>query len=336
MLHKIKHTFLYLLIFPALSLLLYNCSSSESSDCTQTWYQDNDGDGLGNPNTTSTACERPLGYVDNGNDTDDTKHAFDDTNTLEIPAEGYTTPSHYDGMTMIWSDEFEDNSLNANYWTFQTGDGCPGNCGWGNNELEFYSANNTSLENGYLVIKAKEENAGGKNYTSSRITTQGKFTVNYGRIDVRAALPEGQGIWPAIWMLGENITEVSWPACGEIDIMEMVGGDGKENTVHGTAHWDHEGNYASYGQGFTLSDGTFKDAFHVFSIVWNSETITWYVDDEPFNVIDITPEALSEFQNDFHLLLNLAVGGNWPGTPDTTTTFPQFFIVDYVRVFQQN
>jgi beta-glucanase (GH16 family) len=135
-------------------------------------------------------------------------------------------------------------------------------------------------------------------------------------------------------MLGENFGSVGWPASGEIDIMEMIGGNGRENTVHGTVHWDNNGQYASYSQGNTLNAGTFADEFHVFSIVWNETSITWYRDDIQFNVVDITPAALSEFKNEFFLIFNVAVGGNWPGSPNTSTVFPQHMIVDYVRVFQ--
>lgn len=249
-----------------------------------------------------------------------------------IPTTGYSTPESYDGMTLVWQDEFEGESLNLEDWTFERG---TGSNGWGNNELQFYREENTSLQDGYLIITAKEEDYEGREYTSSRIVTQGKQSFQYGRIDIRAALPNGQGIWPALWMLGESFSTVSWPACGEIDIMEMIGGgDGRDNKVHGTIHWDNAGSYASYGQSVTLEEGIFSDEFHVFSIVWDETSITWYLDDVQFNVVDITPENLSEFQEEFFFIFNVAVGGNWPGSPDATTEFPQRMIVDYVRVFQ--
>ncbi|PCJ98448.1 MAG: glycoside hydrolase [Flavobacteriaceae bacterium] len=319
-------------------LICLLCSCSKSSSCEKkNWFQDSDTDGLGNALVVLSQCEKPLGYVSNDTDTDDTVNANDPIqNTLNIPATGYETPDNYADMVSVWSDEFNGNSLDEEYWNFQIGNGCPDVCGWGNNELEYYTEENTTVKDGYLVIEAKKEILNSASYTSSRINTQGKFTLQYGRVDVRAALPEGQGIWPAIWMLGENISSVGWPACGEIDIMEMIGGQGREKTVHGTAHWDHVGNYASYGQDYSLSSKTFKDEFHVFSIVWTSETITWYVDDIEYNVIDITPVELNEFQNEFHFLINLAVGGNWPGDPNNATTFSQFLIVDYIRVFQEN
>lgn len=247
----------------------------------------------------------------------------------EIPEAGYTTPESYDGMTLVWQDEFEGNALNTDNWTYEKG-----GHGWGNNELQYYREENTTVEEGYLIITAKKENYEGKEYTSSRLVTQGKQEFKYGRIDIRALLPEGQGIWPALWMLGANFPTVGWPASGEIDIMEMIGGSGRENQVHNTMHWEHTGEHASYGKDYVLDEGTFNDEFHVFSLVWDAETITAYVDDEQYNVFDITPEELNEFQQAYFLIFNIAVGGNWPGNPDDNTTFPQRMVVDYVRVFQ--
>jgi beta-glucanase (GH16 family) len=146
-------------------------------------------------------------------------------------------------------------------------------------------------------------------------------------------LPKGQGIWPALWMLGKNINAVGWPKCGEVDIMEMVGGAGKDNVLYGTAHWDNNNSHASYGGNTKLATGIFNDEFHVFSIVWDAKKIIWYLDGVQFHVIDTTPEGLSEFQEEFFLIFNVAVGGQWPGSPDGTTILPQQMIVDYVRVF---
>jgi beta-glucanase (GH16 family) len=244
---------------------------------------------------------------------------------------GYTSPESYEGMHLVWRDEFEGNRLNTDDWTFETGTGSDG---WGNAELQYYREENTSVQDGYLKITAKEESHGGRNYTSSRIKTQGKQSFQYGRIDIRAKMPEGQGIWPALWMLGSNFPTAGWPACGEIDIMEMIGGAGRENTVHGTIHWSHEGSHAYYGNGHTLNEGTLADQFHVFSIVWDESNITWYIDDIEFNVVDITPAELSEFHQEFFFIFNVAVGGRWPGSPDSNTSFPQSMLVDYVRVFQ--
>ncbi|HPH46598.1 MAG TPA: glycoside hydrolase family 16 protein, partial [Chryseolinea sp.] len=210
-----------------------------------------------------------------------------------------------------------------------------GSGGWGNNELQYYTNANTIMQDGYLTIKAKKETMGGYNYTSSRIITKGKQEFKYGRIDIRAILPKGQGIWPALWMLGSNISTVGWPKCGEIDIMEMIGGGAnRDNRVYGTVHWDNAGAYASYGGNKTLSEGIFADKFHVFSIVWNEEEIIWYLDDVQYHVISLEPAELSEFKSDYFVIFNVAVGGNWPGAPDATLIFPQRMIVDYIRVFQ--
>lgn len=254
----------------------------------------------------------------------------DGGDTGGVPAIGYSTPESYEGMDLVWRDEFDGNELSAD-WTYEIG---TGSNGWGNNELQYYRKENTEVHDGYLIITAKEETFQDMSYTSSRIITSGKQSFQYGRIDIRAAVPKGQGIWPALWMLGSNFTTVGWPACGEIDIMEMIGGTGKDNTVHGTVHWQNAGNYASYGDHYTLKSGILADEFHVFSIVWNASSITWYIDDIEYHVIDITPAELSEFHNDFFFIFNVAVGGNWPGSPDLSTVFPQRMAVDYVRVFQ--
>lgn len=252
------------------------------------------------------------------------------------PNAGYTSPSTYDGYNLVWADEFSGSALSAD-WTFELGDGCPDLCGWGNQELEFYKKENTSLKDGNLIITAKKENAGSRSYTSSRLITKGKKSFTYGRIDIRAKLPKGQGMWPALWMLGENITEVGWPKCGEIDIMELVGGspENKDGTIHGTVHWDNGGSYANYGGKTALPFGIFNDEFHVFSIIWDTEKIVWLLDNVQYHVIDIRPAGLDEFHKPFYFILNVAVGGTWPGSPDASTVFPQEMKVDYIRVFQK-
>jgi beta-glucanase (GH16 family) len=251
-----------------------------------------------------------------------------------VPTTGYTTPESYDGMSLVWRDEFNGNSLNAADWTHELGNGVDG---WGNNELQFYRPENTQVKEGLLIITAKKEKQQGFDYTSSRIVTAGKKEFRYGRIDIRAALPQGKGIWPALWMLGANYQTDPWPKCGEIDIMELVGGGDGDKTVHGTAHWEaDDGTRAEYTGDTSLESGTFGDEFHVFSIEWTPQAITWLVDDEEFHVINIEPASLSEFQKEFFFIFNVAVGGNWPGAPNADTTFPQRMMVDYVRVFQTN
>ncbi len=247
---------------------------------------------------------------------------------------GYSTPLSYDGMTLLWQDEFTGNGVDQTKWTFEIGDGCP-NCGWGNNELQYYRQENTAVSDGYLTITAKKEPFQNKNYTSSRLITKDKFEFQYGRVDIRAKMPEGQGIWPALWMLGANIDQVSWPACGEVDIMEMVGGgSGRDNVTHGTAHWDNNGSHAEYGDSFQLSSGNLSDEFYVFSIIWTETSIRWFINDTQYHAMNITGSDLSEFQKDFFFIMNIAVGGNWPGAPNSSTLFPQTMTVDYIRVFQ--
>jgi len=232
---------------------------------------------------------------------------------------------------LVWSDEFDSTSVNLDNWSYETG-----GSGWGNNELEYYTDRNANsyIEDGKLIIKAQQESFGGRSYTSARLKTQDKRFWQYGKIEARIKLPYGQGMWPAFWMLGENIPFAGWPACGEIDIMEMIGGQGRENTVYGTGHWDNSGQHAQYGNHYSLSSGTFADSFHVFRIEWDQNSIKWYVDNSLYTTLNITPSGLSEFHQDFFIVLNLAVGGNWPGNPNSSTTFPQYLEVDYIRVYQ--
>ena len=254
-------------------------------------------------------------------------------NTTGIPTTGYTTPETYQGYRLAWKDDFDGNTLSSD-WKHEigTGDG-----GWGNSELQYYRPENTSVENGLLIITAKKESFNGQEYTSSRITTQGKRNFKYGRVDIRAVLPEGQGLWPALWMLGESITNVGWPKCGEIDIMEMIGGQPtNDKTTHGTVHWDNNGTYANFGKSYTNSNGKLSEQFHVYSIIWDEKAVRWYFDDVLYNTVDTTPSALSEFQANFFFIFNLAVGGKWPGSPIESTKFSQRMAVDYIRVFQLN
>ena len=246
---------------------------------------------------------------------------------VEIPTMGYSTPDSYPNMDLIWQDEFTASNVDMSNWTFELGNG---NGGWGNNELQFYKNENTSIVDGHLVIEARKE-VSGPQYTSSRIITKDKFDFKYGRVDIRAALPTGQGMWPALWMLGSNFQTVGWPACGEIDIMEVIGNE--PNTCHGTAHWSNGGQHAQYG-GNINSSSSLHEIFHVFSIVWTENQIKWLLDDVQYNVLSTSSSELSEFQGNFFFIFNVAVGGNWPGSPNASTQFPQRMIVDYIRVFQ--
>lgn len=255
----------------------------------------------------------------------------DDDEMMEILSDeqGFYTPAEYPSMNLKWSDEFEGDELNTADWTYEIGDGCPNLCGWGNDELETYTDEeaNSRVEDGNLIITARKENG---DYTSARIKTQDKVELLFGRIDVRAKLPKGQGIWPAIWMLGANIDQVSWPASGELDIMELVGHE--PAVVHGTVHFDNNGYQSSTGSRM-LNNGDFSDQFHVFSVVWERDRIRWYVDNQIFKTFTKSGSNGNPFNAPFFFIMNIAVGGSWPGNPDGTTVFPQEMVVDYIRVF---
>ena len=245
--------------------------------------------------------------------------------------DGYSTPDSYAGYDLVWSDEFEGNALDLGTWTRELG-----NHGWGNNELQNYtnSDENSFVSNGNLIIEAREEPSGGSNYSSARLISSGNADFQYGRIDIRAKLPKGQGVWPALWMLGSNFWDISWPHCGEIDIMEIVGHE--PDKLHGTIHWEGAGGYASFGGNTRLDEGDFSDKYHVFTIIWDDAKIRWFLDDELYHQVDITPAHMTEFHANFFFIMNIAVGGNWPGSPDATTVFPQRMYVDYIRVFQED
>jgi beta-glucanase (GH16 family) len=263
-----------------------------------------------------------VGTIEN----DDTKVGF--TNA------GYDAPTTYAGYTLAWSDEFNSNTLNTSIWSFENGDGCPNICGWGNNELEYYRPENLFFQDGKMIIEAKQENFGGKNYTSSKILTRGKKSFKFGRIDIRAKLPYGKGIWPAFWLLPQNNVYGGWPKSGEIDLMELVGHE--PNRSHGTVHYGPGPGSTQYNKSYALPSGKFNDEFHVFSIEWKQDQIRWFIDGVPFSTFTKADAGANTypFNEEFFLIFNLAVGGNWPGNPDATTYVPQWLIVDYVRVYQ--
>ncbi|NOS94356.1 MAG: family 16 glycosylhydrolase [Cyclobacteriaceae bacterium] len=258
-------------------------------------------------------------------------------NGMYLPTKnsGYSTPTVYPGYTLTWSDEFIGSELNRTNWNTEIGNG---NNGWGNNELQYYtgSFNNVFVSDGNLVIEARKELQSGFSYTSSRLTSQGKRSFKFGRVDIRAKLPVGKGIWPALWMLGNNITSIGWPACGETDIMELVGT--YPSRITGTAHWaSPQGSDVMKNSNYILTSKDFSSEFHVFSIIWKENEITWYVDDQLFLTVQANDVgvAVYPFNAEQFFILNVAVGGNWPGAPDGTTQFPQRMFVDYVRVFQK-
>jgi beta-glucanase (GH16 family) len=252
---------------------------------------------------------------------------------------------------LVWSDEFnapDGSAPDPAWWTYDIG---VGGDGWGNHELEYYTnrPENVTIQGGNLVITARRETFSGpgdpgqaavtREYTSARLKTQGLFSQTYGRFEARIRLPYGQGIWPAFWMLGADIGRTQWPGCGEIDIMENIG---KEPTkVHGSLHGPGPGGAGTddVTAAYTPLKGPqrFADGFHVFAVEWEPKVIRFYVDGNLY--FTATPKGMPHgtgwvFDHPFFLLLNLAVGGDWPGSPDTTTTFPQQMLVDYVRVYE--
>jgi beta-glucanase (GH16 family) len=233
---------------------------------------------------------------------------------------------------LTWSDEFNGaagSAPNGANWNFETGAG-----GWGNNELQNYtsSRNNSALDgNGNLVITARQEGSG---YTSARLTTKGKVQPQYGHLEARIKIPRGQGIWPAFWMLGGQFPGTPWPNSGEIDIMENIGRE--PHLVHGTLHGPgYSGGNPITGQYMHPQGWSFADDFHTFAIDWSPNSITWLVDGNAYQTF--TPANTGSnpwvFNQPFFFILNVAVGGNWPGYPDGTTQFPQQMVVDYVRVY---
>jgi beta-glucanase (GH16 family) len=239
-----------------------------------------------------------------------------------------------------WSDEFDGPAGSApdqTKWNYDTGGG-----GWGNNELETYTnrTQNAFLDgDGHLVIKAIKETFTGadgirREYTSARLLTKGKFSQRYGRFEARIKLPFGQGIWPAFWMLGANIDQVGWPMCGEMDIMENIGREPSIN--HGTLHGPGYSGGSGLGGIYTLPAGQkFSDDFHIFVIEWEPTAVRFYVDGNLYQTKTTADAAGKQwvFDHPFFILLNVAVGGNFPGNPNDTTTFPQTMTVDYVRVY---
>jgi len=232
----------------------------------------------------------------------------------------------------FWNDEFD--TIDTTKWTFEIGTGASG---WGNNEKEYYTARseNAYVQDGILHIRANKESYEDAGYTSARMITKGKFNFIYGTVEARIALPTGKGIWPAFWMLGENIDQVSWPACGEIDIIEAIN---SENIVYGTNHWAYNGDHAEYGNNTGNFHGAKKELditqFHTYKLTWDDKLIAMYVDDFKYHEISIENNAggTDAFHKPQFFLLNVAVGGNWPGFEIDDAQFPNEMLVDYIRV----
>lgn len=261
-----------------------------------------------------------------------------------LPACSTTVTTAAREWTLVWSDEFNGTAgarVDTTKWVADTG-----GQGWGNQERQYYTlSENAALDGaGNLVITARDEPAssprscwyGGCLYTSARLKTKGKFEQTYGRYEARIRVPRGQGIWPAFWMLGNDIDAVGWPQSGEIDVMENIGRE--PAIVHGTVHGPGYSGGSSIGGAYTLAAGSFADDYHVFAVEWMPGEIRWFVDGNQYH--RTTPASLPAgaawpFDHPFFMLLNVAVGGAWPGDPDASSVFPQQMLVDYVRVYRR-
>ncbi len=250
-----------------------------------------------------------------------------DTNAVATVAPADSVPAR-PGWTLVWNDEFSGPVIDTAKWQHEVN-----GYGGGNNELQYYTADsaNSYIADGMLVIQALRQDYLGKQYTSARLNSRGKGDWTYGRIEARAKLPEGKGMWPAIWMMPTYSDYGGWPASGEIDIMECLGQ--QPNKVYGTIHFGSSvANHQQMGGNYTLPTGAFSESFHVFAVEWDPDTIRWYVDEIQY----FTAAKGSPFDREFFCILNVAVGGNWPGSPDEFTVFPQRMLVDYVRVYRRS
>ena len=263
----------------------------------------------------------------------------------DSPGPGTVTPPVTQPQwTLAWSDEFDGASgapVDGTKWVAESG-----GHGWGNQEREYYTAGteNASLDgSGHLVITAKAEPPntpyqcwyGACRYTSARLITKARFETTYGRFEARIRIPRGQGIWPAFWMLGSNIDAAGWPRCGEIDVMENIGRE--PNMIHGTMHGPGYSGAGGIGGSYEIAAKPFADDYHVFVVEWTLNELRWLVDDKEYKRTSPGSMPLGAtwvFDHPFFLLLNIAVGGAWPGDPDATTVFPQQMLVDYVRVYK--
>lgn len=301
------------------------------------------------PKNPSAESESPTNEAPSDSDTEadepsDTNDSLDTTEPTDEPDSGASTDSglpetgEIEGWELLWRDEFSNDSIDLSKWQFEIN-----GQGGGNAELQYYTdrTDNAWVESGSLIIQANAETYTGpdgtRNYTSARLRTKYQGDWQYGRFEARIKLPEGQGIWPAFWMLPTDFAYGTWPASGEIDIMEMVGH--APNVVHGTLHYG--GIYPEHvytGESHT-NPQSFSESYHTFAVEWEAGVVRWYIDGNltqtQTNWYTTAADFPAPFDQRFHLLLNVAVGGNWPGAPDSTTSFPQQMAIDYVRVYQR-
>lgn len=248
--------------------------------------------------------------------------------TATAPAAPPAAPA----WTLAWSDEFDGAALDHSKWVEEVS-----GSGFGNHELQYTTARpeNLRVSGGNLVIEARQESYGGMAYTSARIKSAGLKEQAYGRYEARIKIPKGQGIWPAFWLLGADVASTGWPRCGEIDIMENIGRE--PALVHGTVHGPGYSGANGFGKASALASGIYADDFHVYAVEWERNEIRWYRDGVQYHTA--RPELVGGawvFDHPFFVILNLAVGGDWPGSPDASTVMPQQMLVDYVRVYQRS
>jgi beta-glucanase (GH16 family) len=308
------------------------CGSGQSSNTTTT------STGAGTTDATSTGAGTGGATGTGGAAVTST------TGTTTTTSSGTAGGGGLPGWTLAWSDEFDapdGTPVDATKWESQTGGD-----GWGNQEREYYTADplNAHQEGGHLVITATTAGAAGHTcwygacqYTSARLQSAGLFEKTYGRFEARIQVPAGQGLWPAFWMLGADIGQTGWPGCGEIDIMENIGKE--PGTTHGSLHGPGYSGGNPLTASYDLPGGAkLADGYHVFAVEWETEVVRFYVDDTLYETrtpTDVPAGKTWVYDHPFFLLLNVAVGGGWPGDPDDTTTFPQTMLVDYVRVYER-
>ncbi len=255
--------------------------------------------------------------------------------------------------TLVWSDEFTNSSgaiaqPNPAVWTYDTGTNCCGNneledyCAWGSSTSPCSTTNPSEYvgTDGYLHIEAQQPSSGV--YTSARLKTQGLFSFQYGRFEVRAMVPEAQGFWPAAWLLGNNITTIDWPACGEQDVLERVNAAGSPDWNAGSIHGTGFTGGTGLGTNYNFPSGQTAAQWHTYGMIWSKGSVAYYVDDPTHPYVTYTTSSLTPLngavwpfdagQSNF-ILLNLAIGGDWPGPPNSSTPFPSEMLVDYVRIY---
>lgn len=236
-----------------------------------------------------------------------------------------------EGWKLVWSEEFDGGEINRNIWSFEEGY-------IRNKELQYYTSRpeNAYIQDQKLVIESRKEEHKGYAYTSASLTTKNRKTFLYGRIEMRAKLPYGKGIWPAFWLLGASFEgDTDWPACGEIDIMELVGGGAGDRTLYANVHSPNANGGLDYAGAntYVLENGRFCDDYHIIGLEWNPDTIEWVVDGKVYFKADIS--GIPCFHKEHFLLVNTAVGGAWPGDPDEETVFPQYYHIDWIRYYKK-